>query len=77
MSAVDVILILLEQFPWHKKSDRIHEGAVVVATPLNSSFDHDMAAKEVRPSEFGLKILADVKVLQQAAIGCQLLLKGS
>lgn len=72
MSALAVIFILLEQFPYHKKSSRIPEGAVVVATPLNSSFDRDMAAKEVRPSEFGLKILADVEVLQQAATGSQL-----
>ena len=65
MSAVDVILIFAGAVPGHKKSNRIPripEGAVVVATPLNSSFDHDMAAKEVTPSEFGLK-MADIEVL--------------
>lgn len=68
MSDGDVVFILLEQF----HGIRNPEGAVVVATPLNSSFDHDMAAKEVTPSGFGLKILADIEVLQQAATGYQL-----
>ena len=39
--------------PSNRHSTALVSGAVVVATPLNSSFNHDLAAKEVSHSESG------------------------